>query len=285
MRSLPWFVCAAILAAVASAACRWRKPGMSPSALPSALSSAAERGPGPQGRVSSQAPEDKAAPAIGEYTRSLLVGFLHDARSTLNVSTLATGVGPRTQAAVLATDWHIHTAGEARGTLAWLLEEGHRALYPQVCRILFSVPRAAREREIVLLDDRFDPVRLARCIDNLERAMPDLRASRLLGSRVDLARGVLAWDMSRAIHVARAAYDCGMQTEAQAWAVIEQAASQVFAQMASWQEVAVSHLLGRAMWAGPGAGLQRQLAFVRHCLDDSDSPMRGVRYHAARRGV
>ncbi len=281
MRSLPWFVCAGVLAVVASAACRWRKPGVPPTALPPA----AKHGPGLQGHVCSQAIEGKAASAVGERTCSLLVGFLHDARPTLNVSTLATGVDPHTQAGVLAADWHIRTAGEARGTLAWLLEEGHRALYPQVCRILFSVPRTAREREIVLLNDRFDPVRLAHCIDNLERAMPDLRASRLLGSRVDLARGVLAWDMSRAIHVARAAYDCGMQTEAQAWAVIEQAASQVFAQMASWQEVAVSYLLGRAMWAGPGAGLQRQLAFVRHCLDDSDSPMRGVRYHAARHGV
>lgn len=281
MRSLPWFVCAAVLAVVAGAACRRRKPGMPRTALPSAT----ERRPGSQGCACSQALEGKPAPATGERTRSLLVGLLHDARLTLDVSTLATGVDSRTQAGLLATDWHIHTAGEARGTLAWLLEEGHRALYPQVCRILFSVPRAAREREIVLLDDRFDPVSLARCIDNLERAMPDLRASRLLGSRVDLARGVLAWDMSRAIHVARAAYDCGMQTEAQAWAVIEQAASQVFAQMASWQEVAVSYLLGRAMWAGPGAGLQRQLTFVRHCLEDSDGPLRDVRYRAARHGM
>ena len=173
MRSLPWFVCAGVLAVVASAACRWRKPGVPPTALPPA----AKHGPGLQGHVCSQAIEGKAASAIGERTCSLLVGFLHDARPTLNVSTLATGVDPHTQAGVLAADWHIRTAGEARGTLAWLLEEGHRALYPQVCRILFSVPRTAREREIVLLNDRFDPVRLAHCIDNLERHAGPARES------------------------------------------------------------------------------------------------------------
>lgn len=278
MRPLPWFACAVLLAIAVNAtnaARRRRTPGVQRTALPLASEQR------PRSRGCACGP---VLPA-GERTCALLVGLLHEARLNFNVRTLATGADPQKQVDVLASDWHIHTAGEARGTLAWLLEEGHRALYPQVCRILFSVPRAAREREIVLLDDRFDPVRLAHCIDNLERAMPDLRASCLLGSRVDLARGVLAWDMSRAIHVARAAYDCGMQTEAQAWAVIERAASQVFTQMTSWHEVAVSYLLGRAMWAGPGAGLQRQLTFVRHCLDDSDSPLRDARYCHAPHGV
>lgn len=278
MRPLPWFVSAVLLALLADAARRRRLP---PVSLPPDTRGELDL----RGGTCAVVLDGSAMPTSGGRERCLLVSLLHDERFTLNARTLATGADPRTQADLLANAWHIHTAGEARGTLAWLLEEGHRALYPQVCRILFAVPRAAREREIVLLDELFDPVRLALCVDNLERAMPDLRAGRVVGSRVDLARGVLAWDMSRAIHVARAAYDCGMQTEAQAWAVIERAASQVFTQLESWEEVAVSYLLGRAMWGGPGAGLLRQLSFARLCLEDSASPWRAAPYRAAACGA
>ncbi|WP_420992788.1 DUF1266 domain-containing protein [Cupriavidus sp. 30B13] len=217
-------------------------------------------------------------PGAGEREQGLLLGLLHDGCPHGHARALATGTDPRAQANALADAWHIHTAGEARGMLAWLLEEGHRALYPQVCRILFAVPRAAREREIVRLDQVFDPVRLALCVDNLERALPGLRESRFIVSGQDLARGVLAWDMSRAIHVARMAYDCGMQTDAQAWAVIERAAAQVFAQYASWEQVVASYLLGRAMWAGPDAGFSRHVAFARACIDDAASPWQASSY-------
>ncbi|MGO4330467.1 DUF1266 domain-containing protein [Cupriavidus sp. 2TAF22] len=216
--------------------------------------------------------------AHGERACGLLLGLLHDGRFDGDVRGLGTGAEPRAQAHALADGWHIHTPGEARGTLAWLLEEGHRALYPQVCRILFTAPRAAREREIVLLDQFFDPVRLARCIDNLERALPGLRADGFVASGEDLARGVLAWDMSRAVHVARMAYDCGMQSEVQAWAVIERAAAQVFAQFASWEHVMHSYLLGRAMWGGPDGGLTHHMSFARACIDDPASPWRATPY-------
>ncbi len=278
MRSLPWLVAASLLLLLAGAAGRGRKRR--------ALKALPPPGPGhrPNPRAGERGhgmPADGAAPAGGACTRSLLVGLLHDQCLSLKVDALASGADPRRQAEALASAWHIHTAGEARGTLAWLLEEGHRALYPQVCRILFAVPRAERERQIVLLDDVFDPVHLALCVDNLERAMPALRASRFVASGADLARGVLAWDMGRAIHVARLAYDCGMQNEAQAWAVIERAAAMVFAHLESWEAVAGSYLLGRAMWGGPGTGLKRHLSFGQRCLDDPASPWRAVPYRAA----
>jgi hypothetical protein len=76
-----------------------------------------------------------------------------------------------------------------------------------------------------------------------------------------------------------------MQTEAQAWAVIERAAAQVFAQLESWEEVAVSYLLGLAMWGGPGADLLRQLSFARLCLNDPVSPWRSTPYLVAPCGV
>lgn len=277
MRPLPWIVSAGLLALLAVGARSRRMPQASLPDMGGRL--------GLRGGTCDVALASGTMPAASDRARCLLIGLLHGERFTLNAGTLATGADPCAQADVLANAWHIQTAGEARGTLAWLLEEGHRALYPQVCRLLFAVPRAAREREIVLLDELFDPVRLALCVDNLERAMPDLRASRLVGSRADLARGVLAWDMSRAIHVARTAYDCGMQTEAQAWAVIERAAAQVFAQLESWEEVAVSYLLGLAMWGGPGADLLRQLSFARLCLNDPVSPWRSTPYLVAPCGV
>lgn len=269
MRALPWFVSVLLLAGLARAARHQRRAACAPPPMPACRLPA-----GKGGAVRRAA----AMPGAAERAHGLLLGLLHDGGPRGNAHALATGADARAQANALADDWHIHTAGEARGTLAWLLEEGHRALYPQVCRILFKVPRAAREREIVRLDQLFDPVRLALCVDNLERALPGLRAARFIASGQDLARGVLAWDMSRAIHLARMAHDCGMQTDAQAWAVIERAAAQAFAHYASWEQVVAGYLLGRAMWAGPDAGFARHMAFARACIDDPAGPWRASPY-------
>jgi len=62
-------------------------------------------------------------------------------------------------------------------------------------------------------------------------------------------KGILGWDLSRAIYLCRSAYTCGYITEEEAWTRIMAYARMLQATFNSWEELGQNYLIGRRYWS------------------------------------
>ena len=124
---------------------------------------------------------------------------------------------PRPAAVVrlqLQRDWDVGTREEALRTVAWLRDVGHRA-----------------DLEEALESDRSE------------------QSPYVVAHRAELAKHrILAWDLCRAISVARAAHTLGLLTEEETWEAVLDAGARLRAEYASWQELGDDFLLGLGFW-------------------------------------
>lgn len=203
--------------------------------------------------------------------RQLLPGLVQGELLTACVDSLGTGVDRTRLAAALNDWWNVSTTEQAQSTLGWLLQEGHRAAWPHVLHILSTEPVANWAAAVYSLPGPVDRDQIQEYLDHLAETLPGLQEQGHVQS-VDLARGIVAWDMGRAIIVARMCHDCKLITAPQAWEVIAYASAAVSRELSSWDEVARSTVIGRAMWAGAGTRLDELQAMTERCLSDPASP-------------
>lgn len=213
-----------------------------------------------------------ASAATAERQRQLRLGLMHGEAINAYVDSLRTGLDKRAAASSLNDLWNISTSEQAQSTLGWLLMQGHRATWPHVLAIVRQHAMADWTASVYSLGAQVDRDQLQSHLDHLAETLPQLQEWGVLSSQADLGRGIVAWDMGRAVHVARLCFDCGLVTEAQAWEVIAYAAATTARELTSWDEVAKSTLIGLAMWAGPGEMLNNMKTISDACLNDADSP-------------
>lgn len=260
MSALPWFLAVAALACAAALWLHGVAQRRSAMHTGQAFASAAEAGAAP--------------PQEPTLARALLAGLIPAVQAGIYVDALPTGQPRARLAAALAEQWGVRTPGDLRATLAWLLQQGDRGTYRQVAHIATSVPRSGWPAAVRALGEDCDHEQLQAWAANLAGALPTLRHRGLVRDEADVVRGISAWDMARAIQLARLGHDTTLVATGEAWMAIEQAAAHVYGEHASWREAAVGYLLGQAMMDGPGAALDDACDVARACLDDGASPWR-----------
>lgn len=228
-----------------------------------------------RGRRISSGPFRRNAPsniASDVQSRQLLPGLVQGELLAACVDSLGTGVARARLAGALNDWWNVSTTEQAQSTLGWLLQEGHRASWPYVLHIVSTEPIANWAASVYSLPGPVDRDQVQEYLDHLAETLPALQEQGVVESEADLARGIVAWDMGRAIIVARMCYDCKLITESQAWEVIAYASAATSRELSSWEEVARSTIIGRAMWAGAGEKLDELQEMSIRCLSDSASP-------------
>jgi hypothetical protein len=190
------------------------------------------------------------------------------------IDSLETGYSARELRSMLGNAWGVTDARSFASRVAELLSEehSHRAGFDVVCAIYREYPR---ERWDGALDAAGgDPDELRELLERLDADWPKLEAAGL-ARRTDLQRSVAAWDYSRVVSLARAAYDAGFISDAQAWQAIEQAAAAAREDNHSWPEFVASYLIGRTLWGGDES-IEHFVDVCGRMFADAASPWRTV---------
>lgn len=204
-----------------------------------------------------------------EELGALQVGAVHGEQNSFYIDSLKTGIAPDVLAEMLAEGWSVRTREEAVETIEWLMSDGHRRFYPGVYAIISKGqdPAAAVES---LFDEESRGQALS-FYNNLKSSMEQLKED-IDSSEADYERGILAWDMSRAVLLARSGCDCGFLTEAEAWEYIKRADAVTRETFSSWKELRQSLIIGRAMWNGYGSHLDGFINISEDLLTKEKSP-------------
>ena len=215
-----------------------------------------------------------AVPSEAERARALATGLIPAVQMRMYIDSLATGLPHARVTAILAEQWGVRTPGDLRATLLWLLQQGDRGTYRQVVRIATVLPPALWPEAIREMGEDLDHEQLHAWTANLAQGLHELRRAGLVRDPAEPARGIAAWDIARAILLARLGHEASLITTGQAWQVIEQASVHLYEAHASWREAAAGYLLGQAMHAGSGPVLEAACDAAQACLNDSGSPWR-----------
>jgi hypothetical protein len=205
---------------------------------------------------------------------ALAVGAINGEQLTAYVDSLRTGVDRQRLIQGLSENWDVSSTDSARSTLAWLLGEGHRVHFSDAVAIARSPKNTWKQAAQKFQDSE----RMLEYAEHWSETEAELRAAGMLQSEKDVARGISSWDLGRAINLARMAYDAGYIAEDEAWVAIKQAAGLARSQFGSWNELAQSYILGRAMWSGSGMMLDGLIDIAKKLLVDAESPWIRMRW-------
>jgi hypothetical protein len=115
--------------------------------------------------------------------------------------------------------------------------------------------------------------RIAQTVDQIQRAYRELGDEKHGQYRpADYERGVAAWDLGRLVTVSRMCADQGLIGAAERDGIVAWAGASTAEQFATWDEVAVSYLIGRACLFGWDPSWRGLAAIAAQILDDAASP-------------
>ena len=214
----------------------------------------------------------KANPLEQGQLRGLSIGALHGEQITAYVDSLETGLSRRRLSKMLETWWSIEEREDAVSVLNWLLEEGHREYYPVVLALI----RSEEEAHTSILGSISEEERpeVFAFYKTLKADMAELEAG--IGvTDADYDRGILGWDISRIVLLARTCFDCGYIEEEEAWNLIGIADGLARSEFQSWEELRNSVLIGRTMWGGYEDSLN-QVYISEDLLGKDESPWKRI---------
>ncbi len=186
-----------------------------------------------------------------EDQRDLNIGAFLSAMWWFPVNTLETNATKAKMQNVMAESWDVKSNAEAKSTLQWLLDQGHRGGFDAVLRVAGPDPsRAGNERLEEALGEGAS-LTLAEPRDNLVASYEELSRRGFIETTDDIDRGTAAWDYSRAVTVARFCHTAGYLSDDEAWHFIREAGRRSREEFSSWREFHKSYIVGRAIWNGP----------------------------------
>jgi hypothetical protein len=146
--------------------------------------------------------------------------------------------------------WSVHDKKSVLASLESIRTQGHRTKF----NVLNSCIPSEGRIDILSLE-KFKQVFIFDMVNAEEIQMPDEEFKKLAEwmqrtNKYLSASGILAWDLSRGVHLARLAYVAGYLTDNEAWAEILKLAPLAVDKFASWLEFSQSFLIGLTFWSG-----------------------------------
>lgn len=110
-------------------------------------------------------------------------------------------------------------------------------------------------------------------LQNLKEVYEELIAYEVITSKEDIVRyGVIGWDAGRINFVARACCDMKYISEMEAWNYIDKAYELAHSSFTSWHDMAISYVIGRAIWGGTNAHNLGMKGMADDLLSNPKSP-------------
>lgn len=107
----------------------------------------------------------------------------------------------------------------------------------------------------------------------MKEVYEELIAYEVITSKEDIARyGVIGWDAGRINFVARACCDMKYISEMEAWNYIDKAYELAHSSFTSWHDMAMSYVIGRAIWGGTNAHNLGMKGMADDLLSNPKSP-------------
>ena len=117
--------------------------------------------------------------------------------------------------------------------------------------------------------------KIVRQFQNLQETYEELLSYKVIAQKEDLKRyGVTGWDSGRICFLARACCEMGYISETDAWKYIDIAYNMVHAEFSSWEDMAMSYIIGRSLWGGKGAYNSVMKSTADELLTHVNSPWR-----------
>ena len=161
-----------------------------------------------------------------------------------NVDSLESTAGTDTLKEMLEEWWEVTDRKSALETISWLLNEGqHAGADPALTEI--------RQRGIEAITEE---------------------------EKADLPETVLAWDLVRAVNMARWAFICGYINEDEMWEAIRTTAGIAKESFNSWEEYGNSFAVGRGIWRGETDDYETADEVVGALLNKEDSPWKAIEW-------
>lgn len=192
--------------------------------------------------------------------------------------TLSTGWEKERAKEYLQENLNVKNGELARASIDFSFQEGERTTY----NIL--LPHLLENTELTDLLDclqkRYLSVALLqRYAENLYTGTQLLRSHPAFQlNRTDLIQGIFAWDMVHAILLARLSLNADYFTREEALKQAETAIDLCQSQFSSWENVAISFLIGEAMRNGANSEFALTLEIVGKILGEKESPWNETRW-------
>ncbi len=197
-------------------------------------------------------PEYPDIPENPVLRRQLAVGAVLSENNAFPINVLEPHKSRAEMREWLASWWDARDSEQARERIHALLAGGHAVTFDTLIAVAAEGdPDASREHlEEAFAAELDEDPELAEFISHHPEALSRLEALGYLVTPADIARGTRAYDLGRAVTVARAAFGAGYVKREEAMALVRMAAFLAARSSASWREFATSYLLGRALWGG-----------------------------------
>lgn len=159
--------------------------------------------------------------------------------------------------------WEVTDPKSASETVAWLLNAGqHEAADPALAEILKRGVEDISEAERCDDENKIaDVCTIAEFVLEAKEASIDI-----------LPKTVIAWDLVRAVNVARWAFLCGYMAESEMWQIAKTVAAKAKEIFDSWEEYGSSFAVGRGVWQGDTEDYETADEVVSTLLENEASP-------------
>lgn len=180
-----------------------------------------------------------------------------------NVDSLENTADTDTIEEMLAEWWEVTDTDSTRETIAWLLDTGHHAdADPALAEIRERGLEAITEKEKADEDSKTgNAFTIAEFVMGVNETTEE-----------ELPETVLAWDLVRAVNIARWAFQCGYIDEEEMWEAIRKTADTAKKTFNSWEAYGASFAVGRGMWRGDTDDYETADEVVQALLHKEDSP-------------
>ena len=207
-----------------------------------------------------------------EY-KKLSVGSLYALQQGAYLNSLTLDINDKLPT-ILADWWGISNTQDAKQTLEYLGEKGFAYYFPYVYQTFLLDNEEAKDRIFQQhMTNQEDYDKVVEQLHNLEECYDELLECGCITCREDLLRyGVTGWDAGRLIFMARACYDMKYISEAEAWDYIDRAYEMVRDRFSSWHDLAMSYIIGRALWGGKSASNSGMMYMAEDLLKSEKSP-------------
>ena len=209
----------------------------------------------------------------GERYKKLSIGSLYARQQGGYLNSLSLDIKDKLPT-ILGEWWGISSSRSAKETLDYLCQKGFDYYFPFVYKAFLLEDETEQDQifqQNMTTQEDYD--KATSQLNNLKETYKELMECGVISTKEDLARcGVLGWAGGRLNFLARACYDARYISEAEAWQYIDKAYELVYPKFTSWHDMAMSYVIGRAIWGGTSAYNSGMKSIADELLSNSKSP-------------